>query len=274
MRRPWMEIRDDQGGDPLGCGELRVANSLGAAKLRRLPGHGALGERANAFGGQVDVMPASGRVPAVESTVGSQIPPVPVPSNAEASSASERPPLEALKGLGRLLVARRELRGMTRQELADCLNYSDSAVASIEHGLKPGPRTFWALADRALDAGGSLLADADRSLLIWAAAMREQLRGHHHAARRAAGPGRAMPSRAPVVDRVFANDLGAISVQGRRPSGCCRLLSNAAHGWSVSWRRSPMLSAFSCTGPTSPIPRSSPTCGRPCCVRNRARPRC
>ena len=103
---------------------------------------------------------------------------------------------------------------MTRQELADCLNYSNSAVAAIECGLKPGPRTFWALADGALGAGGSLLADADRSLLLWAAAMQHQLSRHHQAFRGPAMQGMPLPTTA--VDRVFANQLGAISVQGRR----------------------------------------------------------
>ncbi|WP_203988416.1 helix-turn-helix domain-containing protein [Virgisporangium aurantiacum] len=151
---------------------------------------------------------------------GSQVAPVSVPSNAEApSTAGESSSFEVLKGLGRRLAVRREQRGMTRQELADCVHYPVKAVSDVEHGLKPGPRVFWALTDRALGADGNLLGDADRCLLIWAAAMQDELSQHHHAARRAAGPGRAMPSRAPVVDRVFANELGAVSVQGQRPSG-------------------------------------------------------
>lgn len=214
-----LEVRDDEGGGPLRCGDLRLADRSGAANVCRLPRCG-LGERTGAVDGQVDVRPASGRVLAVAPGSGSLIPPVSVPSDAGPSSvAPQRPPIEVLKGLGRRLVARREQRGMTRQELADALNYPDIAVAHVEHGLKPGPRTFWALADRALDASGSLLADADRSLLIWAAAMQDEMGRLHHAARRAAGPGRAMPSRMPVVDRMFANELGAVSVQGRRPAG-------------------------------------------------------
>ncbi|GAA1042933.1 hypothetical protein GCM10009557_70120 [Virgisporangium ochraceum] len=164
-------------------------------------------------------MPAPGRV-SNGAFSGAQRPPASVPSNAgTAAVASARPPVEILLGLGRRLVARREQRGMTRRDLADCVNYSEDAVAHIEGGRKPGPRSFWALADRALDAGGSLLGDADRSLLSWAAAMQDYLRNHHHAARRAAGPGRAMPSRTLVVDRAFADQLGAISVQGRRHPG-------------------------------------------------------
>lgn len=211
-----LEVREGQFGSSFRSRELQFAHCAraedvpglsGAIRWQRLPEHAAT----------VGVMLASGRVPAVEPATGSQIPPAPVPSSSQTSPvACGRPPFEALKGLGRRLVVRRERRGLTRQELADRLNYADSAVASIEHGLKPGPRTFWALADRALGADGSLLADADRSLLIWAAAMQDQLSRHHHAAARAAGPGRAMPSRAPAVDRVFADQLGAISVQGRR----------------------------------------------------------
>lgn len=142
-----------------------------------------------------------------------------MPSSAGSPPEPEHPPFEVLKGLGRRLVVRREKRKMTRQELADRLKYPDKEVAAIESGLKPGPRVFWALADNALGLRGSLMADADRALLIWAAAMRDQLRTYQHAAKKAAGAGRAMPSRVPAVDRVFADHLGAMSVRGGQHSG-------------------------------------------------------
>lgn len=159
-------------------------------------------------------MPAPGRVPAAELASGSQIPPAPVPSIVGGwLSTSDRPPFDVLRDLGRRLVALRGQRSMTRKELAECLKYPDQIVASIESGMKPGPRTFWALADTALDANGSLLADADRTLVVWAAAMQDKLRGHLRAA------GRAVPQRPLVVDRMFANQLGVISVQGRPDPG-------------------------------------------------------
>src|SRR5688500_12651768 len=148
-------------------------------------------------------MPAPGRVLKSDFS-GSRIPPVPVPSNARA-------PFEVLRGLGRRLAARREQRGLTCRELADLMNYPYSAVVSIEHGLKPGPRTFWVLADRALDANRALLADADESLLVWAAAMQEDLRRRHELATKTE-PTR--PTLASATDRVFASHLGATAIQG------------------------------------------------------------
>jgi transcriptional regulator with XRE-family HTH domain len=214
--RARLEVRDGQIGSSFRSRELQLVDCARAEDMPGLP-RAAQWQRLPEHAATVGLMLAPGRVPAVEPESGLQIPPVPVLSSVGAPAvASERPPFEVLKGLGRRLIARREQRGLTREELADRLNFPDSAVASIEHGIKPGPRTFWALADRALDADGSLLADADRSLLIWAGAVQDQLSRHHHAAARAAGPGRAMPSRAPVVDRVFADQLGAISVQARR----------------------------------------------------------
>lgn len=126
---------------------------------------------------------------------------------------AEPPSFKALKGLGRQLTVRREKLGLTRQELADRVHCPHGSIVSIEYGLTPGSRHFWVLADRALGADGDLLADADRSLLIWAAATREHLRQKNGIRKRAET---ADPEQATASGRTFADRLGMIAMRARR----------------------------------------------------------
>jgi transcriptional regulator with XRE-family HTH domain len=63
----------------------------------------------------------------------------------------------ARRALGRKLAAWRTQARLTQQELARRAGYSRSAIASAEKG-EPAGGIFWAAADRAVSAGGSLAA--------------------------------------------------------------------------------------------------------------------
>jgi transcriptional regulator with XRE-family HTH domain len=78
---------------------------------------------------------------------------------------------------GERLAAWRARAGLTQQEVGQRTDYSRSAVHNAERGSW-GSRTFYTRADRALNAGGRLLADYDQTAIVIRAAQ-------HEAARRA-----------------------------------------------------------------------------------------
>jgi transcriptional regulator with XRE-family HTH domain len=80
-----------------------------------------------------------------------------------AGATAEDPAVALRKGLGRKLFDRRKQCGMTRAELARRMRYPYIAIFNVERGNQLGSLRFWALADAALQANGTLLDTADRT---------------------------------------------------------------------------------------------------------------
>ncbi len=62
---------------------------------------------------------------------------------------------------GRELRYYRERAGLTQNELADTINYSDSLISSIETGHAPATEEFAEAADGALNSDGALVRTLD-----------------------------------------------------------------------------------------------------------------
>jgi hypothetical protein len=68
----------------------------------------------------------------------------------------------ARQALGRRLATYRKAAGLSQHELAPLVHYGRSTIANVEVGRQNVPREFWVQCDRALAAGGQLLASADQ----------------------------------------------------------------------------------------------------------------
>jgi tetratricopeptide (TPR) repeat protein len=68
----------------------------------------------------------------------------------------------ARRALGRLLAKHRKAAGLNQHQLAPHAHYGRSTIANVETGRQNVPRDFWQRCERALDAGGRLLAAADQ----------------------------------------------------------------------------------------------------------------
>jgi tetratricopeptide (TPR) repeat protein len=63
--------------------------------------------------------------------------------------------------LGRQLAASRKAAGLSQHQLAPRIHYGRSTIANVEVGRQNVPREFWEHCDRALGAGGRLLAASE-----------------------------------------------------------------------------------------------------------------
>jgi hypothetical protein len=145
-------------------------------------------------------------------------------STALASPDPERPPNPApvavvsiddlLKDLGRNLLERRQLRGLSRINLARRIGYSYGTVAGAEYGNQTRSRVFWQRADQNLRAKGALLAAAEEVSLRQAAVKREQLRMQQviEQAIQPLAPYRQVQK----INRTFADRLGTIAARRQR----------------------------------------------------------
>lgn len=99
--------------------------------------------------------------------------------------AREPEPIAKLRrALGQALARQRTGR-LTQNDLAVSTNYSRTSIAHIEAGRQSAPRAFWAAADQACDAQGTLLASYDATKQAEARWQLEQLHEDDDVNRRA-----------------------------------------------------------------------------------------
>ena len=97
---------------------------------------------------------------------------MPVPGSAARSLPRPTPGGQALSGAARALcsslAARRRAAGLTQPQLAEIIDMSVTTVGHAETGRLWQSRRFWEHADKAVDAGGELLAlhDAYRAASV------------------------------------------------------------------------------------------------------------
>src|SRR5262249_43218024 len=70
--------------------------------------------------------------------------------------------MAARQALGRLLAGYRKAAGLNQYQLAPHTCYGRSTIANVETGRQNVPRDFWERTDRAVNAGGRLLAESER----------------------------------------------------------------------------------------------------------------
>ena len=70
--------------------------------------------------------------------------------------------MAARQALGRLLAEYRKAAGLNQYQLAPHTCYGRSTIANVETGRQNVPRDFWERCDRAVNAGGRLLAASER----------------------------------------------------------------------------------------------------------------
>src|SRR5215475_540994 len=69
--------------------------------------------------------------------------------------------MAARQALGRLLAGYRKAAGLNQYQLAPFTLYGRSTIANVETGRQNVPRDFWERSDRAVNAGGRLLAASE-----------------------------------------------------------------------------------------------------------------
>src|SRR5215475_3236828 len=106
--------------------------------------------------------------------------------------------MAARQALGRLLAGYRKAAGLNQYQLAPLTHYGRSTIANVETGRQNVPRDFWERTDRAVNAGGRLLAASER-LDMLVRQQREETARLADAELAAAVPGASSQRHRPVV---------------------------------------------------------------------------